>query len=94
MRGKVMPSKLALESSFVFDTSAHVPFPPAVILRYLLAAIDMTVLSAENKVRPGRADPHCGAGALAVNGTNPARSPRGGDTRPDGVAVPVRPGGS
>lgn len=35
-----MPSKLALERSFVFDTSAHLPFRRAVIRRYLLAAID------------------------------------------------------
>ena len=35
-----MPSKLALERSFVFDTSAHLPFPTAVTWRYLLAAID------------------------------------------------------
>ncbi len=40
MHGKFMPSKLALERSFVFDTSAHLPFPPAVIRSYLLAAID------------------------------------------------------
>jgi hypothetical protein len=39
MHGKFMPSKLALERSFVFDTSAHLPFPTAVIRRYLLAAI-------------------------------------------------------
>jgi hypothetical protein len=32
------------------------PFPPAVIPTYLLAAIHMTVLSAGNKVRPGRID--------------------------------------
>ena len=40
MHGKFMPSKLALERSFVFDTSAHLPFPTAVIRSYLLAAID------------------------------------------------------
>jgi hypothetical protein len=67
---RVHASKLAFARSFVFGTSAHLPFPTAVIRRYLLAAIDMTVLAAENKVRPGRADPHCGAGALAVSGTN------------------------
>ena len=40
MHGKFMPSKLVLERAFVFDTSAHLPFPTAVIRRYLLAAID------------------------------------------------------
>jgi hypothetical protein len=33
-------SKLAFRCSFVVDTSAHLPFPTAVIRRYLLAAID------------------------------------------------------
>jgi hypothetical protein len=39
-----------MSGSLVFDTSVHLPFLPAVIRRYLLAAIDLTVLSAENKV--------------------------------------------
>jgi hypothetical protein len=46
MHGKVMPSKLALERSFVFDASAHLRFPSAAIPRYLLAAIDVTLLFA------------------------------------------------
>ena len=41
--------KVALERTFVFDTSAHLPFPPAVIRRCLLAAIDMTVRSPRTK---------------------------------------------
>ena len=67
-----MASNLVHDRSLVFDTSAHLPFPPAGTRRYQLAAIDMTALSAENKVRPGRADPHRGPGALAVSSTNPA----------------------
>jgi hypothetical protein len=41
---------MALERPFVFNTSAHLPFPPTVIHRCQLAAIEMTVLWAENKV--------------------------------------------
>ena len=54
MHGKVMPSRLVYERSRVVDTSAHLPFPPAGTRRYLLAAIDMTVLSAAVLVRPCR----------------------------------------
>ena len=51
---------MALERPFVFNTSAHLPFPPTVIRRCQLAAIEMTMLWAENKVRRGHADPHVG----------------------------------
>jgi hypothetical protein len=59
-----MPSKLALERSFVFDTSAHLPFPTAVTRRYLLAAIDSVgtrhghriVVALADKDLPGRAE--------------------------------------
>jgi hypothetical protein len=44
---QVHASKVALERTFVFDTSAHLPFPPAVTRRCLLAAIGMTVLGRE-----------------------------------------------
>src|SRR5262245_33682341 len=52
----------------------------------------MTALSAENEVPPARADPQGAAGALAVSGASPARSPCGG-ARSDRLAVPVRLGG-
>jgi hypothetical protein len=45
-----MPSKLALERSFVFDTSAHLPFPTAVTRRYLLAAIESGTNPARHRV--------------------------------------------
>jgi hypothetical protein len=44
MHGKVMRPNLPLQPSFVFDTSAYLPFPPAAIRRCLLATVDMTVL--------------------------------------------------
>jgi hypothetical protein len=50
MHGTFMPSKLALERSFVFDTSAHLPFPPAAIPTCLLAAIDVTLLFADPRI--------------------------------------------
>jgi hypothetical protein len=50
MHGKFMPSKLALERSFVFDTSAHLPFPTAVTRRYLLAAIESGTNPARHRV--------------------------------------------
>jgi hypothetical protein len=74
-----MPSKLALERSFVFDTSAHLPFPPAVIRRCLLAAIDVTVLSARaGQVR----EPAVGQPDLP-----PGRPLRAGDQPPQDLAL-------
>jgi hypothetical protein len=54
-----MPSKLALERSFVFDTSAHLPFPTAVIRRYLLAAIDSGTNLLGHRVVVALAQPGC-----------------------------------
>src|ERR1700712_5269875 len=80
-----MPSKLALERSFVFDTSAHLAFPTAVTWRYLLAAID----SGTNPARSPR-----GGGAHSEGLAGPVRPGAGsGPEQPsDGLDEPIRPG--